>query len=57
MLDLVQTLHELVGESLDPFNVLFLYLKQRVSNFTLPLGYNVNVWRVLFDRLGCVCFY
>ncbi len=54
VLNLVQTLHELVRKSLDPFNVLFFDLEEGIANLSLPLGNDVYIWRVLFDRLGSV---
>ena len=54
MLNLVQTLDELVSEGLNPLDVLLLYFEQSISDLGLPLGYNMDVWRVLFNRLGRV---
>lgn len=51
MLDLVQTLHEFVSECFDPVDIALFNLKKSVSDLCLPLGNDVDVWRVLGDRL------
>ena len=57
MLNLVQALHEFVCESLDPFNVLLLNLDESLTNVCFPLGYEMNVWRVLLNHSGDVFLY
>ena len=56
VLNLVQTLDELVCEGLNPLDVFLLHFEQSVPDLGLPLGYDMDVWRVLFNRLGRVFF-
>lgn len=56
VLNLVQTLDELVCEGLNPLDVFLLHFEQSVPDLGLPLGYDMDVWRVLFNRLGRVVF-
>lgn len=55
LLDLVQRLDELVGEVLNPLDVLVLDLDERLSDPLLPLANDRNVWLVFYDRFCRVC--
>lgn len=56
MLNLVETLHKLVREDLDPLNVLLLHLEECFANLALPFGDDMDVGRVLNDGLRRVLF-
>ena len=56
-LNLIETLNELVCESLNPLNVLILHLYQSVSYLTLPLCYDVDIWSILTNCPRCETFY
>ena len=57
MLNLVQALHELICERLDPFNILLFHLDESLANVCFPFGYEMNVWRVLLNHPGDVFLY
>jgi len=50
VLNLVQALHKFVSEGLYPLDVFFFNLNERVSDLGFPLGDNVDMWVVFFDR-------
>ena len=52
VLDFVETLDELVGETLDPLDVFLLDLEEGFADLALPFSDEVDVWRVLND---CLC--
>lgn len=49
LLNLVQALHELVGEVFNPLDVLVFDLDQRVSDALLPLADDGDIWLVFND--------
>ena len=51
LLNLVQALHKLVGEVLDPFDVFVLDLNEGVSDPLFPLADDRNVWLVFDNSL------
>lgn len=55
LLDLVERLDELVGEVLDPLDVLVLDLDERLPDTFFPLADYGNVWLVFYDRFRRVC--
>ena len=52
VLNFVETLDELMGETLDPLDIFLLDLEEGFADLTLPFGDEVDVWRVLND---CLC--